>query len=537
MKKNSFLGLFGISVACAMLVGGARAVEYPYEMFSFFVPDASDGCSPIIGTKDNNGCYTITPQTLVDGQCTPTTPVQNVCDGAKGDKGDNAPTPTFAIDGENLKMTVDGTTTTLGKVTGNDGVSACAPLVTKETGTGLNMGCTRTNIQKQKMVNGSCADDGSITNGDWICNGADGTNGTNGTDGADACPPLVTTQQGTGDYAECYRIVTTPQVMGENGCESGETSNATDWICPGAPGTSCNIISSEKSNGKSTVNLKCGDDNPTVLEIDDGQDGTACQMTATKDSSTGDLTFTKQCGNEQAVSVTMHQSDVANEAVNTITSSGTFATPEDVEDATSTTNLVNKLTGEFATAAQLTATNNALDSKLDTANLGTAVGQLGYATQTDITTAVSGKADQADLTALTSTVNGKLDANALETEVKKLDLGYATSNDITTAVSGKLDKTELSTEVGKLGYVTTSGVNTAVSNAIANDSTIVKTTDATYQKMVSSDDIDTYITNAINTSTCTKADSRSEASCTGVMANILSKLKAAGVVDTSESAN
>ena len=162
---------------------------------------------------------------------------------------------------------------------------------------------------------------------------------------------------------------------------------------------------------------------------------------------------------------------------------------------------------------------------------------MGYATQTDITTAVSGKADQADLTALTSTVNGKLDANALETEVKKLDLGYATPNDITTAVSGKLDKTELSTEVGKLGYVTTSGVNTAVSNAIANDSTIVKTTDATYQKMVSSDDIDTYITNAINTSTCTKADSRSEASCTGVMANILSKLKAAGVVDTSESAN
>jgi hypothetical protein len=158
-----------------------------------------------------------------------------------------------------------------------NGQDACAPLVETESGTDAqHTGCIRIKTTQQIMGANGCVTDTTVTPNptysEWICD----------------CPPRIYNQQGTGEYADCYQIVTVQQVVGPNGTCIDDpnpyaTGSASDWICPGTPGASCNIVSNEKSNGRSTIGVKCGNDPVNNIVIDDGQDFDACNGSTSGD--------------------------------------------------------------------------------------------------------------------------------------------------------------------------------------------------------------------------------------------------------------
>lgn len=133
----------------------------------------------------------------------------------------------------------------------------------------------------------------------------------------------------------------------------------------GASGTSCSVKSVTSAENRTNVTLTCGDQEETI-EIPNGQDGTSCNITAERDDNSNRVAITKSCGTETPETVYVNDGETPNidtvaiAAANKITAAGTFATPGDVTNATSTESLTNKLNGVFATPTELTALNNKL---------------------------------------------------------------------------------------------------------------------------------------------------------------------------------
>ena len=277
----------------------------------------------------------------------------------------------------------------VGSTAGADG---CTPAVSEDVN-----GCTV--ITPKTRVSGVCQSDTS--NARTICPGHQGVAGT------PACAPHVTTEPGSGTNAGCTRMVITPQIKDSNGCidDPAGTTTHGEWVCNGCTPTYTKTYINQVGNNEPTYNNAsrtestvgerttiegCG--TPIHMDVYDGPAGqdSVCTFSSSRNATSGVTTFKYTCnGNTEQTMGTIDENNIATYAIGKITAAGTFATPQDVADATNKTTLVDKLTGEFATAGQLGSTNSAV-SALQSGK----VNNTDFETyQTTVANALNGKAD------------------------------------------------------------------------------------------------------------------------------------------------
>ena len=321
MRKQNFLGLFGISVACFMVVGA---------------------------------CYAATTSTLLY---------------------------TFDV----MKPT-----------------TWCPPSVTVEQGTESNgapsTSCYRIITSPQIMGDNGCIIDSNGTSNasNWICNGTNG------------CPPSVTVEQGTesngAPSTSCYRIITSPQIMGDNGCiiDPNGTSNASNWICNGADGASAyqTWLNQEGNSGKSEEDF---------LASLKGENGTACTTTVSRDAATGKTLIEATCG-ENTQSAEIDEDTIATGTVNKIKADNIIALKEDLTVYAKTADVNTELNKKLNTT-DVNATFLADKLPDDVVKTGTLTTRLsGYAT----TEQLNGKLSASDINA--TFLADKLPANVVKTD-------------------------------------------------------------------------------------------------------------------------
>jgi len=417
MKRNLF-GLFGVSMACFMIVGAGCAAERKDLLYSFDVPlGAEFDYDSVSAQLENEGFVKDNQYETVKTKANSALQAGDLATELVGTANANAVKGIIAADSTVAKKSdLDGmiTTSNIGNNIPNT-VALKTDLSDYATSTEL----TTLNNKLPTMD----ASTGAIT---WT-----DPNGNSASYGGYTFWILDTYNKKISDtWFKCTTWTTdapSSTWILEHEIQNLQCHNANGWVY----GTNCLLDGTIETYNVSPAHfkynlckaLKSGDINVMIDE----------QVVAKGYATQNDIT--------SAVSGKLDKTELATE--------------------------VGKLDLGYATQNDITS---AVSGKLDKTELATEVGKLdlGYATQNDITNAVSGKLDKTDLSTevgklgyatqndITSAVSGKLDKTELSTEVGKL--GYATQNDITSAVSGKLDKTELATEVGKLGYVSTSAL-------------------------------------------------------------------------------
>ena len=139
MRKHNFLGLFGISAACFMVVGACYAAKTSTFLYDFEVlkPSTCNITTSEVanGTKVTSTCGSEVKEFTVTNGQNGDTPSITVSDGyikvdntnlvalsdLAGKDGVDGKTPSFAMNGDNLEVTIGETTTSLGKVKGDKG--------------------------------------------------------------------------------------------------------------------------------------------------------------------------------------------------------------------------------------------------------------------------------------------------------------------------------------------------------------------------------------------------------------------------------
>ena len=369
MRKQNFLGLFGISVACFMVIGA---------------------------------CYAATTSTLLY---------------------------TFDV----MKPT-----------------TWCPPLVTVEQGDGTNggdVGCYRITTTPQVMGANGCEIDtstgSSSSSSGWVCN---------------ACPPLVDVITGDGEHTNCYQIIVTPQIMGDNGCEpdANGTSSQPTWVCNGTEGASAyqTWLNQEGNSGKSEEDF---------LASLKGENGTACTTTVSRDAATGKTLIEATCG-ENTQSAEIDEDTIATGTVNKIRADNTIALKEDLTIYATTEQLNGKLSASDINATFLADKLPANVVKTDTLTTTLA----GYAT----TEQLNGKLSAND-------INATFLADKLPNDVVKTDGNGRIPSDKIPALTADQMPSDYATIKADAAKGATALQSTDLSQALT-DAQVIKSTDTEY---------------------------------------------------------
>ena len=418
MMHNRFLSKCGVSLACLVSVWGMGAYAKTTELFRFPVdiPAGANGCSAKIPAA-SNGCTDITERALdSNGNCQDTSNVRTVCPGEQG--------------------------------------NSCS----------IKSVSTVDNAQKVTFNCGDPDDDTEIT----IPNGAPGA----------GCA-VKSVVQGTNKQTVTLRCGNTDSEVeipnGTPGCTPIYTKTYINKVGDNSP-TYNNTTRTDNTIGERAAITGCGE--PVYLDTYDGPAGqdSVCSFSSSRNATNGIITFKSTCNGQAEQTIgTLSESDIANNAINKITTAGTFTTPSDVESAIdvaiTTAALQTKLDTEYA---NLATTNAALADKVDQDDFET------Y--QSQVTNALSNKADADSVydkahidTALAAIESGTTPEHLQDLINQAVAGQYASTSDFNTlsdTVDGKLNKSDFVSELSK-----TQALN-VINNAITSNSTVAGKADA-----------------------------------------------------------
>lgn len=406
---DRFLAKCSVSLACLVSVWGMGAYAKTTELFRFPVniPAGANGCSAKI-TAASNGCTNITERALdPNGNCQDTSNVRTVCPGEQG--------------------------------------NSCS----------IKSVSTVDNAQKVTFNCGDPDDDTEITI----------PNGTPGTPGAGCAVKSVV--QGTNKQTVTLRCGNTDSEVeipnGTPGCTPIYTKTYINKVGDNSP-TYNNTTRTDNTIGERAAITGCGD--PVYLDTYDGPAGqdSVCSFSSSRNATNGIITFKSTCNGQAEQTIgTLSESDIANNAINTINQQNLYATAQQITDANSAISALQSGKVDLTTHnAFVTSTNAAIAGKVDTSALN------DYYNKTEVNGKINSAIAEAEL--------GELDDEAVRQIVQDV-MGdttafvttqtydtYVTSNDA--AVEGKLNKADLATELGK-----TTNAN-AINSIINSNSTV-----------------------------------------------------------------